>query len=537
MFMAINTKKNSDYRDIKSKTDKRLSKANYEFDVYSDNWQLDTNVRLNLTLLEPLSLTPKFSECFRLALADYAAEFSSSYTSNIFRECRALFAFGVTNKISEKHVVNFKSSLTKNTEYKLGSIRAFLLDWHDKEIYGVDKKVVGLLSALKISGNEKGKAVALGCPFSGAYTLEEQSAFITWYVDAFTEQLISLYDYAFIMALQYTGARPIQLTHMYYEDLLTRTEAGIEHFDLRIPNAKKRHETFRGSYQIKKDVSEDLILVLTAQAKQSIKMVEEHFNVSLTSQQKKHIPIFINDREISNLTDFSAFEEIQQKTPDLLCLRTRGANPSVGEITRRLARLCPLKTTRIKVGGDYGDLHINPRRFRYTHATNMSMLGASDHTIAEELGHEDTQQVTVYTEFNEEMADRIDEALATDLTPLAQAFSGTLIDSEKDAIRANDPRSRINNDEGNPLGNCGTFGFCANGSVHCYTCNKFQPWLNAPHEKMLKSVVLKRDRKREMGASEFVLQGHNRSINAIKAVIQKCNARKQELENEGALNV
>ncbi|POC77734.1 hypothetical protein CRN61_19545, partial [Vibrio vulnificus] len=105
-----------------------------------------------------------------------------------------------------------------------------------------------------------------------------------------------------------------------------------------------------------------------------------------------------------------------------------------------------------------------------------------------ELWHEDTQHVTVYTEFNEEMADRIDEALATDLTPLAQAFSGTLIDSEKDAIRANDPRSRINNDEGNPLGNCGTFGFCANGSVHCYTCNKFQPWLNAPHEKMLKSV-------------------------------------------------
>ncbi|MGI2897239.1 site-specific integrase, partial [Vibrio alginolyticus] len=106
-------------------------------------------------------------------------------------------------------------------------------------------------------------------------------------------------------------------------------------------------------------MSEDLILVLTAQEKQSIKMVEEHFNVSLNSQQKKHIPIFINDREISNLTDFSAFEEIKQKTPDLLCLRTRGANPSVGEITRRLARLCPLKTTRIKVGGDYGDLHIN----------------------------------------------------------------------------------------------------------------------------------------------------------------------------------
>ncbi len=67
------------------------------------------------------------------------------------------------------------------------------------------------------------------------------------------------------------------------------------------------------------------------------------------------------------------------------------------------------------------------------------------------IGHSDTQNVKVYTEFNEDMADRIDAALASDLTPLAQAFSGTLIDSEKDAIRANDPRSRINNNDGNPV--------------------------------------------------------------------------------------
>lgn len=537
MIMAVSVKKVRDSIRAKTKCDKRLSKANYEFDVYGSTWKLDANVCLNFELLDSLNLTPKFAESFKFALADYAAEFSSSYVSNIFRECRNLFSVGVTNKISEQHVLNFKSSLTKSTEYKLGGIRAFLLDWYDKGIKGIDKKVIELLNALKLSGNEKGKAVAIGCPYSGAYTLEEQTAFITWYVDAFTEQLISLTEYAFIMALQYTGARSIQLTHLYYGDLSTRTEAGVEHFDLQIPNAKKRGESFRGSFQTKKDVSEDLILVLTAQAELSINMIEAQFNANLTYEQKKHIPIFINEREIFNLSCFSEFEQIQQKTPDLFCLRTKGANPSVNEIIRRLSRLCPLKTARIKVDGDYGDLHINPRRFRYTHATNMAMLGASAHTIAEELGHEDTQNVTVYTEFNEEMADRIDEALATDLTPLAQAFSGTLIDSEKDAIRANDPRSRINNDDGNPVGNCGTFGFCANGSIHCYTCNKFQPWLNAPHEDMLKNVVSKRDRKREMGASEFVLQGHNCSINAIKAVIKKCHARKQELENEGTLNV
>lgn len=518
----------------KAKSDKRYSKANYEFDIYDDIWQLDSNIKLNLSLLSPLSLSPKFEMNFRKALADYASEFSSSYTSNIFNYAKNLFATGVREKIDEAHIINYKSSLTKSTEYKLGYIRAFILDWHDKEIQGVDKKVVELLTSLKLSGNEKGKAVAIGCPYSGAYTFEEQTAFISWYVDAFTEKQISITDYAFIMGLQQTGARPVQLTYLYNEDLVTRIEEGIEHFDLQLPNAKKRHENIRESFQSKKDVGEDLMLVLTAQANHSIKTIEEHFAIELSDEQKKFIPIFIDKREVSNLTNFDEFLAKHEQTPDLFCMKKNG---EAKYILKRIAKLCPLKTTRIKLDDGFGDLHINPRRFRYTHATNMAMLGASDYAIAEELGQSDTQQVKVYTEFNEEMADRIDEALAADLTPLAQAFSGTLIDGEKDAIRANDPRSRINNNDGNPVGSCGKFGFCANGTIHCYTCNKFQPWLNAPHTEVLKSVITERDRKRKMGASEFVLQGHNRSIDAIKVVIQKCHVRKQELEKEGALNV
>lgn len=274
------------------------------------------------------------------------------------------------------------------------------------------------------------------------------------------------------------------------------------------------------------------MLVLTAQAKQSIKTIETHFGIELNSQQKSQIPIFLNAREISNLSSFNAFRQLQKNMPDAVCIR----KADIDFLVSRIAKLCPLKTTRIKLDGEFGDLHINPRRFRYTHATNMAMLGASDYAIAEELGHSDTQNVKVYTEFNEDMADRIDAALASDLTPLAQAFSGTLIDSEKDAIRANDPRSRINNNDGNPVGNCGKFGFCANGTIHCYTCNKFQPWLNAPHTEVLNTLVSEVDRKRQMGASEFVLQASNRTINAIKVVIDKCEARKQELEKEGALN-
>lgn len=200
--MVVKSSKLQGAIKAKTKSDKRYSKANYEFDVYDDLWQLDANKSLNFELLAPLNLALKLEMNFRLALADYASEFSSSYALNIFMFSRLLFAIGVNDAIREQHIVNFKATLTKSTEYKLGYIRAFLLDWHDKEIKGVDKKTVDLLNSLKLSGNEKGKAVALGCPFSGAYSLEEQTAFINWYVDSFTEKLISLTDYAFIMALR-----------------------------------------------------------------------------------------------------------------------------------------------------------------------------------------------------------------------------------------------------------------------------------------------------------------------------------------------
>ncbi|MFV1872768.1 MAG: site-specific integrase [Oleiphilus sp.] len=530
--MVYKVKNNEQVRRIKKRYDARVSKYNYEFDVYEDVWKLSADYSLNFRLLDNLTLTPKFEDNFRLAFADHVSEFSAGYVENIFVNIRHLFATGVTDKIKEEHIINYKATLDKKTEYKLGAICAFILGWYDKDIDGVDKTVVDLLTSLTLSGCEKGKAVATGCPYSGAYSFDEQIAFIDWYVNAFSSKLISLTQYAFIMGLQNTGARPIQLRYLYHEDILTEDDGNITCYRLNVPDAKKRKALFRESFNAKDDIGEDLFLVLKAQSESSISKAERHFNLKLSESQKKTIPIFLNENELVKLPTFEQFQQVQTTTPDLLCLTKAQARNLVSVV----ARLCPLKTFRIRVNGEYGDLHINARRFRYTHATNMALLGASPYAIAEDLGHSDIQHVTVYTEFNEEIADRIDEALSPSLIPMAQAFSGTLIDSEKDAIRVNDPRSRIHNSDGNPVGNCGKFGFCANGTIHCYTCNKFQPWLNAPHTEVLKSIVTERDRKREMGASEFVLQGQNRSIDAIGVVIQKCKSRKQELEKESAVN-
>ena len=192
--------------------------------------------------------------------------------------------------------------LDKSKEWMLGQIRGFILDWYEKDIGGVDKKAIDLLRSIKLAGSEKGKAVAIGCPYSGAYSSDEQVAFISWYVDAYTEDQISLTDFAFIMALQSTGARPRQIRYLYCEDLNVSVKDGISSFNLNIPHAKKLKATFRASFQTKNDVNEDLYLVLNAQSQSAISFCERHFEIKLSESQKKTIPIFINKNEIEKLT-------------------------------------------------------------------------------------------------------------------------------------------------------------------------------------------------------------------------------------------
>jgi hypothetical protein len=165
--------------------------------------------------------------------------------------------------------------------------------------------------------------------------------------------------------------------------------------------------------------------------------------------------------------------------------------------------------------------------------TNAARRGLSAFSIAKILGHNGIQNVKVYTENVKELTEEINEALAPVLAPLAQAFAGTLIASEADAIRANDPRSRIRNQKGDGVGNCGTYGFCAKGGRACYTCVKFQPWITDRHQVILNDLYDERKRLSEKGASKFVIQATDRLVLAITEVIQLCDKAK---ETEGVVN-
>jgi hypothetical protein len=177
-------------------------------------------------------------------------------------------------------------------------------------------------------------------------------------------------------------------------------------------------------------------------------------------------------------------------------------------------------------------LYIIPSRFRRTFATRAAAAGWSPHAIAESLGHGDTSCVMVYVQMIPDMAARIDRAVATEMAPLAQAFAGTLINNESEAIRGSDPSSRIFDARidrsGKPVGSCGQFSFCGfNAPLACYTCQHFQPWLDGPHEAVRDYLLGRRAQLLET-TSEQMAQINDRRILAAEQVIQMCTKAKAE---------
>ena len=111
-------------------------------------------------------------------------------------------------------------------------------------------------------------------------------------------------------------------------------------------------------------------------------------------------------------------------------------------------------------------------------------------------------------------------------------FVGKLIDSERDALRADDPHSRVKNKMSQAIGNCGTHAFCASGYRACYTCVSFQAWRDAPHEEVLEEILHERSRQKERGVSLNVIQSTDRLLLAVQQVILLCKKAKLAEEME-----
>lgn len=200
--------------------------------------------------------------------------------------------------------------------------------------------------------------------------------------------------------------------------------------------------------------------------------------------------------------------------------------------------LSPTPPTSHRTGNN---LKVSATRLRHTRARQLARLGVPKHILSHWLGHTTLKALSSYYNDPAEIARKLDEAMASTLTPLSMAFLGTLIDCEDQATRADDPSSKLefaSQGKLKSVGRCGKHSFCATTSVPipCYRCKYFEPLVNAPHGEVL-TALLERQAEEEaalkIGGQRNLLIPIDLSadIYAVTNCISRCNVRQQELRD------
>ena len=507
---TIGSRADGDVREIEIAQVVR-SRDGYEFKRDARRWRLGKDVTLDLDVVLKRLRAPLRSP-YRRVLQYYAEHYSPGYCSGIHQGIAKLLRDRGASDFSVAVLRRYRTSLDRQKEYRLGYIRAFLKRWHDQGYPGVSTEAVEYLASLRLRGNPKGSAVLSLDPRKGPFDDQELGAIIDVAAQAYEGRRISLRLLAVVLLLIHTGRRPGQLSHLRAGDLQrSSTSDGRSVEILGIPRTKQRGRVPRSDF---KDfwLSPDVARVLVAQRDEVVRRVEGCLG-PLPRDLVEELPFFPAWQKVGAI---ESVDELRGTLRfDELHTRTQGLTRGLGELNVLSARTG-------------ARLHINPRRCRYTLATRAARQGYGPVVIAELVDHSDVQNVKIYTRIHPNFRKKVDKAVGKALAPLARAFTRQMVESEDGARNGDDPSMRIGTRH-DKVGTCGSVGFCGAQAAACYTCMHFQPWADAPHEKMLEWFLAERQRAADVGAGDHVVAATDRSILGAQAVIAACRARETEL--------
>jgi integrase len=485
------------------------SRDGYRIRFDDERWKLSKDIDIPMFALAE-AMNAHIYLSFRHVLAFYAKTSAPSHARNLFERCKHYLESTVGMPLfSVESLISYRSMLDKKTEWYLGTLRGFIRQWAYLGYAGISSDTLSLLDKWTLKGNEKGYAVQSMCPDSGPLTDIEMEGVIAAVVTAYGEGRLELIDACYAMILAMTGRRPSQIAGLKLIDLIQQSDRYFINF----PRAKQRNQLWRTAFN-KFAVVEDLWLLLQQQAV----AVRLAFADRLGEVPVKLVP------ELPLFPVLEAVDVHFDLKGQLRGDRLHVPSASVKDAIDRVAKTIKVISERTGI-----PVRLNPTRFRYTLGTNLAREGKGEYVIAEALDHSDTQNTGVYVRNIPEIVERIDKAMALQLAPIAQAFHGVLVVSERDARRGGDRNSRISNGSAN-LGTCGSYGFCgALAPVACYTCNHFQPWLDGPHEAVLDCLIQERDSVLEQTEDRKIAAINDRLILAVSDVVNRCRAMKNEV--------
>jgi integrase len=518
--MARNPNRSLELQDAKIVT----SRDGYVFDPAAFHWKLSRDRTISLQWVDG-ALSVTLAASFIKVLTHYAVLYSADHAGNMCDRFRT-FALWMRNqkfgdRVTSGALISYRHTLDRKNEWYLGSISGFLATWVELGLPGVDDDVASLLDGWTLRGNIKGAAVQTQCPLMGALSDLEYEALQLRLLDGFELREVGLADFVLVTLFSGTGRRPSQLGDLKGGDLIEASSSdGLREFLLNVPRRKVRGGGWRVEFKAVALTPEigSALSALIAENEAKLRTLCE----GVGSDLLKLLPIFPAWNVVRDAIQDGSNALRQMLATDRAHVTTRA-------IRSRLERTVTALSVLSERTGK--PIRVFPLRMRRTLGTRAAREGYGPLIIAELLDHSDTQNACVYTENVPEHVDAINEAVARQIAPRAQAFAGVLVRDEGEALRGSDPTSRVRTGGGGVAGTCGHFGFCgALAPIACYTCRHFQAWLDGPHDEVLQGLLIERERIQGITQDKGIAAINDRTIFAVTQVIQVCEARQTEMD-------
>ncbi|KPF68543.1 hypothetical protein IP84_09625 [beta proteobacterium AAP99] len=530
-----------------------------EFDAREGWWPIDGRQGIDVESLRIL-VTPAMlaglEATLRFASSKYSWATVSHYGWALKNFQRMCFPAG---RISSWRLADFrKYRALLLAEYGhedyLRHIRSLLVNWHAGGHAGVSDALIASLKEMRLKGVEAGRAVRSMDPDSGPLTPDEFHHLMSGLMEAAETGELSLGDFSLVYLHLCTGRRPIQSASLKCKDVvetLGDPEPGFPNgqpiYMLAVPRAKQRGHSFRETRR-GIDLTLGNFQVFCAQrddVQHAFRELLDGGGWDLQPEDLRsllgELPLYPSWSSVTEAVELAG--EMRQggqygKALAALRLDAQGMawhNTSQSQ-GKRIIDACA--SVGVK-GRDGQPLKITAARLRHTKGTDLAREGLPSHLIAWLLDHSTSRSADIYVDNLPEHAAEIDRAVSKSptLQRFAEAFRGTLVDSEEDAIGGSDPEQSRLAYRGKGAATCGHLKQCGldGGVPHaCYTCSHFQPWLDGPHEQFLADLQAERAHLvSELGADSPVAKRRDKLIVAVGNVVQLCAARRVELEAAG----
>ncbi len=484
-----------------------FTRCGASFDPRLDVWEwFDGPFRARLDFGRYVGRSQPFVPSLKLALLPFVKGHSTSHVTNLnaaFSHFVSMLGPRHRGPITAKQISNYAAKLGEQEVGRLGTLNGLLQKWVSLGLWGVTKECANYLKDRKKPGNRKGDAVRTRNPVHGPFSEAEYTALHAALNDAYGRGVLPLWTLLLGRLFLACGGRVSQYASLKIEDF------DCDSFVLNLPQGKTGEKHSRTRF-LQFDISP-----------QTGRLIRDYFAQLQELGFDKGSAFFPTHLVMPK----GPRVEHHQKGNMFYghCISSTLASHFkilVDDIAPPTARL------------DFATLPISTKRFRYTLGTRLAEEGASQVVIANRLGHADLQNVGVYVEASPRVIENIDNAMGELLAPLAQAFRGRLIESESQSTHRGAPGSRIidfrvSNDA---VGSCaGKGGGCMfNKPVACYTCFRFEPWLDAPHALVLNRLMGERNKAKP---DDRVAAINDAPIRAIQEVIAQCaDARRQRGE-------